>query len=156
MTTITAVQTTHEILVHLGSFLNVDLFSRGVFFVRVCILSGSTDSSADTELAESARKETAEQSQQHALPYAHKAGEQSNYTTVGDTKLAAPDLAALASPTVEGPHYHTRMFIVRYKEELVTLNEVVQFQHVASPAAASGSELISGLSMVSLMMILRI
>jgi hypothetical protein len=143
--------TTHDIVVHLGCFLNVDLFSRGCFFVRVCLHTDTVEPPAGNTISSGSSSSSSIQPaliRTHALPYAHKADPYSLGTMVGQTALDPVELTALAQPFVEGPYYHTRMFVVRFKDEVVDLNEVIQFQHISAPPAALSGNLLAGQTLV--------
>jgi hypothetical protein len=146
-----SMHTTHDIVVHLGCFLNVDLFSRGCFFVRVCLHTDTAEPPPNSTSSGSSSSTQPTLTRTHALPYAHKADPYSLGTMVGQTALDPVELTALAQPFVEGSHYHSRMFVVRFKDEVVDLNEVVQFQHISAPPAALSGNLLAGQTLVYVM-----
>ncbi|CAM9915236.1 unnamed protein product, partial [Scytosiphon promiscuus] len=128
-----AVVGTVDVAVHLHRVHNIDLFCRGVYYLRTSLLLCSKNkppdgAAGDTKGAVSGENAGEHQVEAHGIPYMCLAQCEDMGTTVSHRKVPPLKEPRLQGPAVHGHHYHTRMFVIRYRDEELELGEVVNFQ----------------------------
>ncbi|KAJ8610474.1 hypothetical protein CTAYLR_007762 [Chrysophaeum taylorii] len=101
---------TLDVVVHFHRFRNVDLFSRGIYMVRV---SAQTMSS-----------------KQVGIPYSYYSKPSTLSTFVRNQEIPCAHAATLPAAQIvnETSEFSTRAFVIKYRDERLDLNEGCQFQ----------------------------
>jgi len=95
---------TLDVVVHFHRFRNVDLFSRGIYMVRVSVEKG--------------------------LPYAFYSKPSTLSTFVRSQEIPCPHASSLPAAQIvdETSEFSTRAFVIKYRDERLDLSEGCQFQ----------------------------
>lgn len=115
---------TSNIVVHINSFNNVDLFSRGIYFLRLSICGEADNINRTVNSTED----------KEAIPYQFKPSE--------STKIAPSECSGFTESTIRDHYFHTRAFAINYRDEVVQLDEIVQFQHTSDIGSCTGPTLL--------------
>lgn len=111
---------TLDVVVHLHRFRNVDLFSRGIYMIRVSAESKS--------------------SQQTGIPYSYYSKPSTQSTFVRNQEIPCGHAKTLPTAQIvnETSEFSTRAFVIKYRDERLELNEGVQFQLLIEAKAEGG------------------
>ncbi|KAH8052262.1 carboxylic ester hydrolase [Aureococcus anophagefferens] len=101
---------TLDVVVHFHRFRNVDLFSRGIYMIRVSTQTKS--------------------SRQVGIPYSYYSKPSTLSTFVRNQEIPCSHAKSLPAAQIvnETSEFSTRAFVIKYRDERLELNEGVQFQ----------------------------
>eukprot|EP00392_Amoebophrya_sp_AT5.2_P008281 g8300.t1 len=127
-------QEVHEIALHIDAFRNIDLFHQGLYYLvlrvdRARLVHNFTRGGAPSYVAGAAERLLLREGQEEDEEAEHQHNPQQSGPSVSSTNYNAPFLHDLAPPqALDRENYRSKVFVVRYCEEEVELNEVCVFR----------------------------
>eukprot|EP00397_Hematodinium_sp_SG-2012_P012032 GEMP01012188.1.p1 GENE.GEMP01012188.1~~GEMP01012188.1.p1 ORF type:complete len:710 (+),score=100.00 GEMP01012188.1:303-2432(+) len=102
----------YEVVVHFDSFRNVDLFHQGLYHIKARLHYDSSDGDKRRQL----------------IPVSHHTSQSLMDPPPNKSKPARTDHHCLIPPHIIEDTFSTRSFLIRYCEEEVEMNDLVQFR----------------------------